>query len=554
MSPALFYHPEAYTTGQKLMGRNAAGESFLRGFLAHSTAKEFAIQVLDGAHSESFLDAAKTYGRNEPVSIIDKTTLGKLRSHGVVYHPGPGIAEHSRQRSIWGADKWSLCGITHTTSSARAMDSIAQLISAPIQPWDAVICTSRAVKQNVEYILEREAAYFADRLGATRSVLPQLPVIPLGIHSDDFEFSDAEQTSARRALAINAEDIVVLFMGRLSFHAKAHPYPMYVALEHAAEASGKRVTLVECGWHGNEAIRDAFTEAANILCPSVRVVHLDGRVYENRSKAWACADVFCSFSDNIQETFGISPIEGMAAGLPVVVSDWDGYKDTVRDGVDGFRIPTAMPRGDLGGDLAIRHALELDTYDMYIGHCAMLTSVDISAATRAFEALFKSESLRKKLGSAGKARAKSQYDWASIIPQYEDLWQELNRIRGAPANKTVPSWPSRPDPFEAFANYSTHTLSEGSRLIAASDDVVFLTATASRARELKSFAFARYVLPSQNEVRLIIDAAMGAPVSALSLVEAVDISRRSHVFRGLGWLLKIGVLQLVSDSDPAPCL
>ena len=28
----------------------------------------------------------------------------------------------------------------------------------------------------------------------------------------------------------------------------------------------------------------------------------------------------------------------MAAGLPVVVSDWDGYRDTVRDGVDGFRI------------------------------------------------------------------------------------------------------------------------------------------------------------------------------------------------------------------------
>jgi glycosyltransferase involved in cell wall biosynthesis len=35
----------------------------------------------------------------------------------------------------------------------------------------------------------------------------------------------------------------------------------------------------------------------------------------------------------------------MAAGIPVVVSDWDGYKDTVRDGVDGFRIPTFKPMG-----------------------------------------------------------------------------------------------------------------------------------------------------------------------------------------------------------------
>ena len=26
----------------------------------------------------------------------------------------------------------------------------------------------------------------------------------------------------------------------------------------------------------------------------------------------------------------------MAAGLPLVVSDWSGYRDLVRDGVDGF--------------------------------------------------------------------------------------------------------------------------------------------------------------------------------------------------------------------------
>ena len=46
--------------------------------------------------------------------------------------------------------------------------------------------------------------------------------------------------------------------------------------------------------------------------------------------------MFCSLPDSVEETFGIVPIEAMAAGLPVVVSDWDGYKDTVRDNVDGF--------------------------------------------------------------------------------------------------------------------------------------------------------------------------------------------------------------------------
>jgi len=46
MTAALYYHPEAYTmSGPKLMGRNVAGESFLRGFLSHSTADTFYVQA-----------------------------------------------------------------------------------------------------------------------------------------------------------------------------------------------------------------------------------------------------------------------------------------------------------------------------------------------------------------------------------------------------------------------------------------------------------------------------------------------------------------------------
>lgn len=60
-----------------------------------------------------------------------------------------------------------------------------------------------------------------------------------------------------------------------------------------------------------------------------------------------------------------------------------GFKDTVRDGVEGFRIPVLMPTSGMGAVLALRHALEVDTYDMYCGHTCSLVAVDVAATAHA---------------------------------------------------------------------------------------------------------------------------------------------------------------------------
>ncbi|TRZ77251.1 MAG: glycosyltransferase [Deltaproteobacteria bacterium] len=75
------------------------------------------------------------------------------------------------------------------------------------------------------------------------------------------------------------------------------------------------------------------------FCPCVRVLVADSRDADARRQSWA-ADLFISLSDNIQVTFGLTPIGAMVAGMPVVVTDLDGYKETVSEEVDGFRIPT----------------------------------------------------------------------------------------------------------------------------------------------------------------------------------------------------------------------
>jgi hypothetical protein len=324
---------------------------------------------------------------------------------------------------------------------------------------------------------------------------------------------------------------------------------MYQALEKAARATGKSVVLVECGWHANEFIEKAYADAAKLACPSVRVVTLDGRNPENRQTAWAGADLFCSLSDNIQETFGIVPIEAMAAGLPVVVSDWDGYKDTVREGVDGFRIPTLMPGVGLGTDLALRHALEIDTYDMYCGHACSLVAVDVDATAEAFTHLFASPELRKQMGEAGRQRAREVYDWATIIPQYEALWAQLGKIRRAKAPGLKPlqhPWPARMDPFHAFGSYSTAILSAQTVLGLVDVDAPTAAMRVDQYRQLAMVNFAKVMLPSEAEVQLVLNTAASGATPALELVQGIATERQAFVFRSLVWLVKQGILKVCS--------
>ena len=547
MTAAIYYHPEAYSTsGPKLMGRNAAGESFLRGFVAHSTTSEFWAQVQSPEYGQHFANTVRALGRTSPVKVVEKRSLAALAQAGTVYYPGPGIGDHAFERAGFGHGAWSLCGITHTTSSAAAMDALANLLVAPVQPWDAVICTSHAVKQNVERVLQAQVDYLQARLGITRVVLPQLPVIPLGIHTADFVYTPDQRAAARSAIGADANTLVVLFMGRLSFHAKAHPLALYQALEAAAQTSGKRVLLVECGWHANDYIRNAYAEAARLACPSVPVQTLDGRKADQRQTAWAAADVFCSLSDNIQETFGIVPLEAMAAGLPVVVSDWDGYRDTVRDGVDGFRIPTVMPQAGLAGDLALRHALELDTYDMYCGHTCMLVAVDVQATAAAFTRLFTDPALRQQMGEAGRQRAVALFDWKTVIAQYEALWAAQTELRLAQAptlQRLAQPWPTRMDPLHAFAQYPTTTLTPQVPLALVDATPQAALERALAYRRLAMVDFAKLVLPSDAELTAVLQAA-AQPQPALALVAGVPEERRPFVFRSLAWLLKLGVLKV----------
>src|SRR6185369_12831755 len=73
-----------------------------------------------------------------------------------------------------------------------------------------------------------------------------------------------------------------------------------------------------------------------------RGVTVLGRVEDaEKQRVLETADVLCAPSLG-GESFGMVLTEGFAAGTPVVASDIAGYRDVVRDGVDGLLVP----RGD----------------------------------------------------------------------------------------------------------------------------------------------------------------------------------------------------------------
>ncbi|MBL8485984.1 MAG: glycosyltransferase family 4 protein [Rhodocyclaceae bacterium] len=542
---AIYFAADAYTTSgrAKLMGRHAAGEGFLRALARDGTAP---IDCYSANRREAagLASLAKAWGSARPVRWIPHGQLAGLRPAGALFYPGPNLGDLAWQRRRLDPAAYSLTGVTHTTASHGATDAIADLLTAPLEPWDALVCTSRAVVDSVRRLWAAEGEWLRERLGAGRVPEPLLAEIPLGADCAALAPDAALRAHWRRQLEVGPDEVVFLFLGRLSFHAKANPLPMFLALEHAARESGKPVRLVMAGWFANEFIERAFREGAERFCPSVRLQVVDGRQDEIRNRVWQAADVFVSLADNIQETFGLTPVEAMAAGLPCVVSDWDGYRGTVRDGEDGFRIPTRMPPAGLGADLAARHADGVADYDRYIGEASLFVAVDVEATQAACLRLAADADLRRRLGESARRRALEVFDWGRVLARYRELWRELaDRRRAAPPAGAPRLPPRRADPYWLFAGYATGTMAGDLRLRLAPGGGPEALA---RLADSPLVNFGRDLLPTSVELGAVLEVLAGRPGAALAdCLAPFPEARRPLVLRGIAWLHKVGLVAVV---------
>lgn len=401
------------------------------------------------------------------LSTAGPRSAGTLLS-GQAYLSQPAwIRRHARCDS-----EYSIVGTIFAFSSPVHRELMVNSLLAPMHEWDAVISSSPTLQRTLVDTIDAWESYLRERLGdGVRVPRPQLPVIGFGSEVNRIAQQAVDPMARQRMrtrLSIAPDDFMVFSLGRLSYYDKAFPQAMFKAVQAASQASSPRLHFVMAGWFAQgEEDRAHYEQAAQRYCPDVRVTFIDGNDQAAIADCWAAADAFMLLSDTIIETFGQALVEAMSAGLPVVVSDWDGYRSIVRNGVDGFLVPTlgAAP-GPLGDALAMLEYVGATDYFSYSGAVSAHTAVDVAAAAQAVSSLANSSSLRKAMGRAGHSRAKEQFDWPVVVEQYADLFDELAaRRRAATAHgDPVPLNPLRGDPFRTFRHLPTEILSDHHRI------------------------------------------------------------------------------------------
>ncbi len=537
-------------TLREVFGLQVAIFNWLKAFLRYGTQEKINFLIDDVKAWNEVQKLADDVGcpRDRLVAFDRRFVQQNYVNFSTVFRPDPVAQKILWRRETVPGTGFNFCGLAHAISGLETGQLLEQYCLAPTQGSDAIICPSRAVAAAIRSFLDMYDDYLQKRFGGTFRCPIQLPVIPLGIDVEKYEkLGTADKRDDQRGkLGLNDDDFVLLWVGRLSHAIKAHPLAMFQAAERAAEITGASVHLIMQGYFVPESDEQHFKNLAADVCKKAKVTFVPNLDARFPNGLWAAGDGFYSLIDNMQESFGLTPIEAMAVGLPRIISDWDGYRDSVTHGEDGFLVTTRQPPAGNGGALAELLLSGHELYGGYLAKTALSTAIDQEMAADCIATLIRDKNLRKSMADKARARARDIYDWKKIIPAYENFWQEMSdKRRRDNEGKAKTVWaslpPQAPDPYTMYAAYPTEAFNPQNRVrvIASADQIRMLFK-----HEINVFGV-DVMMPPDETMRLISAISQHGE---MTIAELLRLSSRdaASLWRTLGWLIKLGILRYVA--------
>ena len=110
---------------------------------------------------EAFAGRVWFQGQLKALGLVDPEPFCDC---GGLFLPDPSIGRWAQWRQTVGADAFSLMGQIHTISTPTALGLLQELLTEPVQPWDALICSSSAGRDVVQGVLDVREQQLLSRL------------------------------------------------------------------------------------------------------------------------------------------------------------------------------------------------------------------------------------------------------------------------------------------------------------------------------------------------------------------------------------------------------
>ncbi len=352
------------------------------------------------------------------ITLDNFSTLALANDEVIIHTYTPFLYAPTFLRAKFGRNFWPVTGVTYTISNYGILYEFFLNLTGDVHKNDCIVCISQAVQQALKAIFEMLSERLAKACNVDMRFKGQLNVIPLGVDCNRFQPRD--KGKMREELAIPQDKVVFLYVGRFSMSDKMDLFPLLLAFAEFVHEGADKAMLVMAGDDTKSNLVPLLKVFAKSLGIGNTVKFLPNISSDIKPKLLAASDIFVSPSDNVQESFGLTLIEAMASGLPVIASDWDGYKDIVIHNETGFLVTTYWSS-------CVKIFNQFAPFDDSVNHWLLAQSacVDSHLLKEYMVLLYNEASLREELGKNARRRACELYSWQAVVRCYEALWEEL---------------------------------------------------------------------------------------------------------------------------------